>query len=92
MAHSKAAMNGQTAVPESAEDEVDFHYVCFTNSGKEGHMYLLDGGRKGPVDTGVVLSQDDDLLSEKSLTTVRQFMRRSDEEGLNFSLMALIEQ
>ena len=37
-----------------AEDEVDFHYVCFVKSSKTGHLYELGGDRKGPVDHGIL--------------------------------------
>ncbi|KAJ2892552.1 hypothetical protein MKZ38_009619 [Zalerion maritima] len=96
----KCTKQGDTAPPESPEEEVDFHYVCFVNvkSGLDGieKVFLLDGDRQGPVHTGVVLSAvDDDMISEKGLEVVREFMRRAvGGEGCEggdgqFSLLAL---
>ena len=44
LAHKAAALQGDSEVPASAEDEVDFHYVCFVKSHKNGH--LLRNGRR----------------------------------------------
>ena len=40
-AYRIAALQGDSEVPENAEDEVDFHYdyVCFVKSSKTGHLY-----------------------------------------------------
>jgi ubiquitin carboxyl-terminal hydrolase L3 len=44
-AHTAAATQGDSAVPENAEDEVYFHYVCFVKSHKDGQLYEMDGDR-----------------------------------------------
>ena len=74
-------------VPSNPEDEVDFHYVYFVKSRKNGHLYMLDGDRKGPVDWGQ-LNQTDDVLSEKALSAIRGFMQQSARD-VGFSLLAL---
>lgn len=48
-AHQAAASTGDTAAP-SAEDSIDLHYVCFVKDQKKGHLWELDGRRKGPLD------------------------------------------
>jgi ubiquitin carboxyl-terminal hydrolase L3 len=85
-AHANAAQLGDTA-PGSAEDEVDFHYVCFIKS-RSGRLYELDGVKKGPIDRGVA-PQDEDLLGPAGLKLVKEYMQREGSGNLNFSLMAL---
>lgn len=91
-AHAAAALQGDSAPPASAEDEVDFHYICFVRSSKDGFIYQLDGDRKGPVNTGVELSGtgDDDLLSEPVRNMIKTFIAREKGENLNFGLLALV--
>jgi ubiquitin carboxyl-terminal hydrolase L3 len=86
-AHADAARQGDTAVPTSAEDEVDFHYVCFIKS-RSGRLYEMDGGKKGPVERGIVLG-DEDLLGSEALGLIREYIQREGSGNLNFSLMAL---
>lgn len=78
-------------MPESAEDEVAYHYICFVPSAKNGHLYEMDGDCKGPVDRGDVLGPTRDLLDESSLNVVREFMAREGGDDIGFSLMALVE-
>jgi len=87
-AHSIAANKGDSAVPE-LEEEVDYHYFCFVKSRKSGHLYLMDGDRKGPVDLGPVLGKEEDLLCEGAFDIVRKFIQGEDGNNTNFSLMAL---
>lgn len=84
-----AALQGDSEVPENAEDEVDFHYVCFVKSAKTGHLYELDGERKGPVDHGA-LEGGGDVLSEGALEIIRRFIGREQGANVNFSLLALV--
>ena len=92
-AHQEAANLGDTAAP-SATDDVDLHYVCFVKDQSEGHLYEMDGRRKGPLDRGA-LDECDDVLSEKALQLgVRAFLKREEEAGggeLRFSLIVLAE-
>lgn len=89
IAHADAARQGSTAAPSSAEDEVDFHYVCFVPS-KSGRLYEMDGSKKGPVDKGVDLREGDDMLGENAMKLVKEFIEREKDGNLNFSLMALV--
>ncbi|KAL9039953.1 MAG: hypothetical protein Q9214_004671 [Letrouitia sp. 1 TL-2023] len=85
-AYRKVALQGDSAVPENAEDEVDYHYVSFVKSSTNGHIYELDGDRKGPIDHGHTAG---DLLDEDGLKIVRRFIHREQGANLNFSLLAL---
>lgn len=86
-AHQSSAQGGDTTAP-NATDDIDLHYVAFVPS--NGHLWELDGARKGPIDLGV-LDEGDDALSEKALDLgPRQFMKREAEGGeMRFSLVAL---
>lgn len=84
------ALQGDSAVPDNAEDEVDFHFVCFVKSPKTGHVYELDGDRKGPVDRGLLLGPDEDMLAEGGLKIIKEYIQR--EDNFNFGLMALVQR
>jgi ubiquitin carboxyl-terminal hydrolase L3 len=90
-AHSVAAAGGDTAAP-AAESNVDLHFVCFIKD-KNGHLWELDGRRKGPLDRGL-LQADADVLSEEALVLgPRAFIKRETSSGaqdLRFSLIALV--
>ncbi|CAM1511975.1 Fc.00g094880.m01.CDS01 [Cosmosporella sp. VM-42] len=85
-AYKVVALQGDSEVPASAEDEVDFHYVCFTKSHKDGQLYELNGDRKGPVSWGPM--EGDDTLSEDVRKIVKDYMGKAGE-GIGFSLLAL---
>jgi len=63
-AHGDAAAEGDTKAPEDA-DWIGNHFVAFVK-GKDGHLYELEGSRKGPLDRGV-LGDDEDVLSANAL-------------------------
>ena len=88
-AHFEAAQQGDTAAPASAEDEVDFHYVCFAKS-RSGRLYELDGGKKGPINRGLI-PPDEDLLGPGALKLIKEYLEREGSGNLNFSLMALAQ-
>jgi len=92
-AHQAAAATGDSA-PPAAGDNIDLHYVCFVKSEKNGHLWEMDGRRKGPLDRGE-LAADEDVLSEAALDKgVRAFLKREAEAGggeLRFSLITLAE-
>jgi ubiquitin carboxyl-terminal hydrolase L3 len=89
--HKEAARQGDSAVPTSAEDEVDYHYVCFVQSQRNRHLYELDGSRKGPIDTGVILPEEGgDILADTGRGLIKEFIAREQGNNANFSLMALI--
>jgi len=89
-AHQNAASSGDTAAP-SADARVDLHFVCFVKA-DDGHLWELDGRRKGPLDRGT-LTPGKDLLSDEALNLgVRSFLQREEKAGggdLRFSLIAL---
>ena len=87
-AYRTLALQGDSDVPENAEDEVDFHYVCFVKSSKSGHMYELDGDRKGPIGHGTLGSGD--ILSNGGLDIIQKFISREEGANVNFSLLALV--
>ncbi|KAG8157776.1 hypothetical protein KVR01_012438 [Diaporthe batatas] len=87
--YKQVAVEGISEVPENAEDEVDYHFVCFVQSHRNGHLYELDGDRKGPLDRGLVLGPGDDMLAMGGLGVVREYIER--EQGkCTFGLMALV--
>lgn len=88
--YKMAAMLGDSAVPENAEEDIDFHFVCFLKSPKNNHIYELDGDRKCPVDRGPLLRADEDILTEGGLNLVREFIQRENNANFDFSLMALV--
>jgi ubiquitin carboxyl-terminal hydrolase L3 len=85
-AYSAVAIKGDTSAP-GAEDEVDFHYVCFATSNSR-YIYELDGDRKCPIDKGIITPIEDDMLSEDGLAIIREFIQQKGGDG--FSLMALV--
>ena len=66
--------------------------MCFVKSEKSGHLFELDGRRKGPLDRGE-LQAEEDVLSPAALEKgVRAFLKREAEAGggdLRFSLIVL---
>jgi ubiquitin carboxyl-terminal hydrolase L3 len=89
--YAALAMEGDSAVPENAEDEVDFHYVCFVKSDKTGLVYDMDGDCKGPRNRGPAGGEGEDMLSERVLDIVREFIQLESGENLGFNLMALAQ-
>ncbi|KAH7312665.1 ubiquitin carboxyl-terminal hydrolase [Stachybotrys elegans] len=85
--YKETALQGDSDVPEDPEAEVDFHYICFVKSHVDGHLYQLDGDRKGPIDCGKI-EEADDLLSPQALDVVRGFIA-SIGRSVGFSLLAL---
>jgi ubiquitin carboxyl-terminal hydrolase L3 len=63
-AHAAAAESGDSIVPKLGEDP-DHAFIAFVK-GKDGHLWELEGQRKGPVDLGP-LAEDEDALSTKAL-------------------------
>ncbi len=88
-AYAKVALQGTSRVPDSAEEEVYFHYVCFVKSHINGRLVELDGDRKGPVEIGSVLGPDEDVLAPGGVSVIREYMER-ERGNANFSLMALV--
>ncbi|KAK4547787.1 hypothetical protein LTR36_000745 [Oleoguttula mirabilis] len=85
-AHMACAFKGDTNAPMAAEPN-GYHFISFVK-GTDGHLYELEGGWNGPIDRGV-LSESEDLLSEKALDMgIRRFVRAA-EGNLEFSMVAL---
>lgn len=89
-AHAAAAQTGDTIAPALGEDP-GHSFIAFVK-GKDGHLYELDGGRKGPVDRGV-LQEDEDVLSDNALALgPLPYLKREEEAGngiVNFSCTVL---
>jgi ubiquitin carboxyl-terminal hydrolase L3 len=90
-AHAAAATSGDTAAP-TADTSIDLHFVCFVKA-SDGHLWELDGRRKGPLDRGQ-LPEEADVLSDEALNLgPRAFIQREANNGgqdLRFSLIALV--
>ncbi|KAJ4373160.1 hypothetical protein N0V83_003451 [Neocucurbitaria cava] len=90
-AHAQAAKLGDTAAPTPVSDEhTGQHFVAFVK-GRDGHLWELEGSRKGPLDRGA-LGDDEDALSPAALEKgIGRLMRIESEKGgdLRFSAIAL---
>jgi len=90
-AHADAAKLGDTE-PESGKHRGQ-HFVTFVK-GKDGHLWELEGDRKGPLDRGL-LKEDEDVLSPAALERgIGGLIRVEAEHGgdLRFSAIALAEK
>jgi ubiquitin carboxyl-terminal hydrolase L3 len=90
-AHSTVAVKGDSAVPDSAEQEVDFHYICCVRSEVNGHLYELDGDYKGPLDTDVILGSEEDILCPQGIKVIKEYISQ-EEDNISFNLMALVHR
>ncbi|KAL5116105.1 hypothetical protein ACEQ8H_006001 [Pleosporales sp. CAS-2024a] len=90
-AHADAAKMGDTAEPTTRSEEPSGqHFVTFVKA-KDGHLWELEGGRKGPLDRGL-LQDDEDVLSPAALEKgLGRLIRIESEKGgdLRFSAIAL---
>jgi ubiquitin carboxyl-terminal hydrolase L3 len=91
MAHEAAAQLGDTVPPNlAAADKLYQHFVTFVKA-KDGHLWELEGSRKGPLKRGA-LNEDEDALSEKALSLGLGRlinMERNAGGDLRFSCIAL---
>jgi ubiquitin carboxyl-terminal hydrolase L3 len=78
---------GSTLPPVNAEDEVDYHYLCFVKGDDGSCLYELDGDREGPIKR-CTLPPGSDMLSESVLKVIRSYLQ-AEGMSLEFSLMAL---
>jgi ubiquitin carboxyl-terminal hydrolase L3 len=92
-AHAEAAKLGDTTAPTPEENRhAGQHFVAFVK-GKDGHLWELEGDRKGPLDRGA-LQEDEDVLSPRALEKgLGRLIRLESEKGgdLRFSAIALAE-
>ena len=78
-AHSAAAENGDSKAPPLGEDPGNA-FIAFVK-GKDGHLWELEGRRKGPVDLGL-LTEDEDVLCDKALNLGPiAFLKREESAG-----------
>ncbi|KAF1994368.1 cysteine proteinase [Amniculicola lignicola CBS 123094] len=92
IAHKEAAYMGDTKAPDDGHDHLGQHFVAFVK-GKDGHLWELEGSRKGPLDRGL-LAEDEDVLSAAAVEKgLGRLMRIESEKGgdLRFSAIALAE-
>jgi len=85
--HKEAAQTGDSR-PPTIEEDVLYAFTAFVK-GKDGHLWELEGWRKGPVDRGL-LAEEEDVLSTKALELgpLRIINREKASEG-RFSVIAL---
>lgn len=80
-AHDAAAHTGDS-VPPVRGDCPPQAFIAFVK-GSDGHLYELEGRRKGPIDRGL-LPDDADMLSDEALKAgALQFVKREEEAGGN---------
>ena len=87
-AHADAAKLGDT--PSTSGEHRGQHFVAFVKA-EDGHLWELEGDRRGPLDRGP-LGPEDDVLSSAALEKgVGRLMRIESEKGgdLRFSAIAL---
>jgi ubiquitin carboxyl-terminal hydrolase L3 len=89
--YAAAAKEGSTEAPD-AEEDVDFHYVCFVKPSTSSFIYELDGDRKGPKARGRPTSPEHDMLTGVGLQILRDTIDRENDLDGRFSLMALTLQ
>lgn len=92
-AHASVASRGSTPPPADITAHPPFAYMTFTKAKHSGKLYQFEGCRKGPVDLDCVLNGDgeaEDLLSEKALRKIREFVEREGKGvSVGYSAMAL---
>jgi ubiquitin carboxyl-terminal hydrolase L3 len=92
-AHADAVKLGDTEAPTPESGKhTGQHFVAFVK-GKDGHLWELEGSRKGPLDRGL-LKEDEDVMSPAALEKgLGRLMRIEAESGgdLRFSAIALAE-
>ncbi|KAI3611388.1 ubiquitin c-terminal hydrolase l3 [Moniliophthora roreri] len=91
--HTRAGQAGDTPAPTERDIDVDYHYACFVPSHKNGHLYELDGMKQGPIDTGLVLAEGEDVFSTRALAIIKEFIEGEQTKygSIGFNLMALTQ-
>lgn len=88
-ASEASASKGDTR-PLRADEDSPHHFVALVK-GRDGHLWELEGDRKGPIDRGL-LGDDEDAFSNKALDLgIRRLIKIQSEAGgnLDFSCIAL---
>lgn len=91
-AHKSVADLGDTAAPSPKDGHhMGHHFVSFVKA-DDGHLWELEGSRKGPIDRGE-LAEDEDVLSPRALDMgVKRAIKLIQDAGiddLRFSCTAL---
>lgn len=91
-AHQSVASFGATVAPTKEEgDRLGQHFVSFVKA-DDGHLWELEGSRKGPLDRGL-LGKDEDVLSARALQLgIKRVIKLDADAGgrdLRFSCVAL---
>lgn len=91
-AHASVANMGDTAAPTpEIGHHVGHHFVSFVKA-DDGHLWELEGSRKGPINRGF-LAEDEDVLSPKALELglkrVIKLVQGAGIDNLRFSCTAL---
>lgn len=89
-AHQTAASKGDTSAPEAGAN-VDLHFVAFVKD-QEGNLWEMDGRRKGPINKGKLVPEDDVLSERGQELGVQSFLKREEAAGggeLRFSCVML---
>ncbi|CAI6334890.1 unnamed protein product [Periconia digitata] len=86
-AYVAVATKGETQAPD-AEHVMDYHYICFVQSHKTGHLFQLDGDRKQPIDLGPL--DERGLLSDSCLAVIRHLITEEEGAQMGVNLMALV--
>lgn len=91
-AHQAAAEEGDTEAPDRKNaDKLGFHFVAFVK-GQDGHLWELEGSRKGPLDRGPLLDTEDVLCAKALDFGIKRYVRLEQDAGgqeLRFSCIAL---
>ncbi|KAI5795072.1 ubiquitin carboxyl-terminal hydrolase [Geopyxis carbonaria] len=92
MAYESVALLGDTEPPQDAEEEVDYHYVAIVK-GNSGELYELDGDSKGPIQLGISMGEEEDLLADERVLGIMRRKIDMEQEGdmsWGFNIMALV--
>ncbi|KAK4188561.1 putative ubiquitin carboxyl-terminal hydrolase 1 [Podospora australis] len=90
-AYAAVARKGDSAVPENAEDEVDYHYICFVPSAQNGQLYELDGDCKGPTLRAFNIGADGAVLGPEGIAAIKTYVCEG-QGNIGFNLMALVRR
>jgi ubiquitin carboxyl-terminal hydrolase L3 len=84
-AYNLASLYAQSVSPDSADDEVNFHFITIVDTPEGGHVFELDGDLRAPLDKGFTAN---DMASQEVLELVKERIRVASDD--HFSLMALV--
>lgn len=91
-AHKSVEQVGDTGILDKAENNGQ-HFVAYVKA--EGHLWELEGSRKGPLDRGS-LDEDEDVMSPRALDLGLKRTIKVEQDGggtdLRFSCIALAKK